>query len=232
MLVLGLAGQPKVGKNEVAEYLVNRYGFTRATFSDALYHEVQMAFRLETQNILRDPATKDVPQDRMMLKWCSDKAFIAVATGVLDNLSIETGAAKLLVPTNVPLKPREILQWWGTNYRRAQDPDYWVKKFGTYLYRYHMAQRYPEHRPALFVADGVRFENERKYIHDLNGNIWHIYRDYAPPDTTGHIAEAGLEVLENERELWNNDTIERLHMGIDLMLSNAVPFVKIEPMED
>ena len=34
-----------------------------------------------------------------------------------------------------------------------------------------------------------------------------------------------------EREIYNNDTIERLHAGVELLLSTGARFVKVQPMQ-
>lgn len=225
MLVLGLAGQAGCGKDTVADYLVRRYGFRKFAFSDRLYSEVAEAYGLEDQSLLRDRATKEVPTERLALKNCDYSPFYCLAVDLLDPaLNLDREAV-----FHAPLSPRQVLQWWGTEYRRAQDPDYWLKQTTAWLNK----QRntiYPEHAPQFFVNTTVRFPNEQDWVHSFGGNVWHIHRDSATP-VNSHVSEQPLEVLEGERELWNNDTIDRLHYGVDLLLSTAARFVRIEPME-
>lgn len=57
-------------------------------------------------------------------------------------------------------KDPEILQFWGTNFRRAQDPDYWVNK----LIR--IILNSPE---KYIIIPDVRFYNEYNYIKEKHG---------------------------------------------------------------
>ena len=137
-------------------------------------------------------------------------------------------------PKEWPFSPRQILQWWGTEYRRAQDPDYWVDRASEFVYKLHYLAPYPELRPQFFVECGTRFENEREWIAGKTnraGNIWHIHRDSIKENSTHESAKL-LPVLEGERELWNNDTIQRLYSGVDLLFSTTAKFVRVEPMLD
>lgn len=64
-----------------------------------------------------------------------------------------------------PDEIRSLLQWWGTEYRREQDPDYWVKKG---------VERLGEFDAIgidLVVVTDVRFENEAKAIRALGGIV-------------------------------------------------------------
>jgi hypothetical protein len=57
---------------------------------------------------------------------------------------------------------RWLLQQWGTEFRRAQDPDYWVK--------YGLAYIEERYQPGdLWVVTDVRFKNEAQAIHDAGG---------------------------------------------------------------
>lgn len=218
MLILGLAGAARSGKDTVADWLAKRYGFIKFAFSDALYTEVQHAFGLEDQALLRDAETKEAPVAELALRNCGDPEFPnAVADRLPDNW-------------RNPLSPRQVLQLWGTEFRRAQDPGYWVKQTTAWLHRIRNAPEYPEHQPQFFVNTTVRFPNEQEWVHSLGGNVWHVHRD-AAPSVNSHVSEQPLPVLEGERELWNNDTIERLHQGVNLLLSTNAKFVKVEPMD-
>lgn len=67
---------------------------------------------------------------------------------------------------NKPYPPevRALLQWWGTEFRRAQDPDYWVKKG---IERIH---EYEAHADLVVVTD-VRFANEAQAIKEIGGMV-------------------------------------------------------------
>ncbi len=232
MVIIGLAGPRRSGKDTVANYLVEKYGFARFSFTDALYKEVQEAFGLEDQSILRDAATKDRYLDELRLELCRDREFVDCAVRLIDEDNAKSGALIDCVQITMPLSPRQVLQWWGTEYRRAQDPQYWIARAQEFIDGTRYGYTYPEHAPQYFVETSTAFENEREFITDVHeGNIWHLHRDNLPPSANpGHVSNAGLPVLPGERELWNNDTIERLHYGIDLMMQNDVQFVKVEPM--
>src|ERR1035437_2972390 len=171
MILLGLSGKARSGKDSVADHLVERYGFTKFAFSSALYDEVQEAYGLEDQSLLREVATKDALTRRMSADNCADLKF----RELLDLGSFAYSKIE-------PLSPRQVLQWWGTECRRASDPDYWVKKAEQWLWA--TQQGYPEQRPQYFVNPTVWFANERMWLtgNDIPefpfiGNIWHLHRD-------------------------------------------------------
>ena len=228
MFVLGLAGQAGVGKDTCADYLVKAYGFVKFAFSDALYAEVQAAYGLPDQSLLRDRETKEIPSAALAIGRCADGEF-AILAGQLLALS---GAWDVL---DMPLSPRQVLQWWGTEYRRAQDPHYWLNKNDDWLRKVQADPLYPEHAPQYFVNTTVRFENEREWINTgawgqlWQGNVWHIRREGIAPVAV-HVSETELPVLPPERQLWNNDSIERLYRGVDLLMSTHARFVRVEPM--
>jgi hypothetical protein len=231
MFILGLAGQAGVGKDTVADYLVKAYGFVKFAFSDALYAEVQAAYGLEDQSLLRDRATKEVPTERLALKHCTDEGFLN-STGYLLAPDIKT---KVDHSPLSALSPRQVLQWWGTQYRRAQDPHYWLWQNENWLHKVRADHLYPEHAPQHFVNTTVRFENEREWIHAggwenlWQGNVWHIRREGLAP-VASHVSETELPVITPERQLWNNASIERLYRGVDLLMSTHARFVRVEPM--
>lgn len=68
-------------------------------------------------------------------------------------------------------KPRTFLQWWGTDYRRAQDPDYWVKRLQETLDR---------DNPEVALITDVRFTNEADTIHKMGGYVVKVERTTKP----------------------------------------------------
>lgn len=232
MIVLGLAGHAGSGKDTVADYLVERYGFIKFSFSDALYREVATAFGLESEDLLRDRATKEQYTEVLALKNCTDEVFRQVAVQALDEEHKRRGIGLFIYPEGMGLSPRQILQWWGTEYRRAQDPDYWVNQAEDFIRQMTSFGPYAELRPQYFVNTSVRFPDEREWVHSFApfGSVWHLHRDAAIP-VASHESETPLPVLEGEREIWNNYTIEYLHMGINRLMNSNIPSIRIEPPE-
>lgn len=226
MIIIGLAGKAGSGKSAVADYLVRRYGFIRFSFSDALYREVATAFGLPDESLLRDRETKEVETELLSLVGCRDREFADLCAWACSGGW--GGSGTYLDEFARRRSPREVLQLWGTQYRRAQDPDYWIKRAEEWLEAVLMAAPYPELRPQLFVNDSVRFENERDWIKDPDGNVWHLRRYNAAP-VHAHESENELPVRNGEREIFNNHTLEYLHKGVDQLLSSNARFVRMEP---
>ena len=82
-------------------------------------------------------------------------------------------------------KPRPLLQWWGTDYRRKQDPDYWVKRLRKTL---------DDHKPDVALITDVRFRNEVDFIHSVGGFVVKVERIGAPDVIVQeHASEAELD---------------------------------------
>lgn len=80
---------------------------------------------------------------------------------------------------------RRILQWWGTEYRREQDPDYWTKAWTEKVTHLDLANSH-------VLIDDVRFMNELNAIKELGGLIIKIER----PGFNGagnHASETSLD---------------------------------------
>lgn len=95
-------------------------------------------------------------------------------------------------PGYVSLTFRQILQLWGTEYRRRQDPDYWVKRLEEKL-----------HGLEKVVIDDVRFPNEVEMIHRLGGRVIRIDRP-GPAEST-HASEIELDSFDGWDDVIVND---------------------------
>lgn len=107
---------------------------------------------------------------------------VAFADGVREEVAYEIFTALGLPTTGVEArswkKPytdgqRWLLQQWGTEFRRAQDPDYWVKYGLDYIRR-------NELRADVWCVTDVRFENEAEAIRSEGGVVVQVV---ASPET-------------------------------------------------
>lgn len=122
---IALIGAPGSGKSSIAKEYALLVGGAKMSFADGLREEV---------------------------------AYALAAADALQNISRDAFAARQLVRhymalmTNVDTKDtyRSLLQFWGTEFRRGVDDDYWVKRF----------TRRAERRGTAIAVDDCRFPNE------------------------------------------------------------------------
>ncbi len=147
-MILGLVGNAGVGKSTLTtgllEYL-NHYKITanKHSFADALRNEIYEQAISGSQWIPQD-APNEVIQGYLLVK---------------DNTNL------LYTKPYLP-EVRRLLQWWGTEFRRAYDSMYWVKAWCREL-------PWEEH----IIIDDVRFMEEGRIIRGLGGTLVRLYRD-------------------------------------------------------
>ncbi len=97
---------------------------------------------------------------------------------------------------------RRLLQWWGTEYRREMDPDYWVKR--TKLRA--VAWQVEGYTPAF---TDVRFPNEARMIEDSGGFIVRVFATEStrekrlgtlPPE---HASETAMDSYESRLQVYS-----------------------------
>lgn len=83
------------------------------------------------------------------------------------------------------LTGREVLQWWGTEIRRAADPDYWVNQ------AYDRAWAFS----GIVIFDDVRMPNEAQMVQDAGGLLLRIdpYPGWQPGPNASHISETAID---------------------------------------
>lgn len=198
-IIIGLTGANGAGKDTVAGILSRALHMQRRqscimAFADPLYEEVAKAFVISIEQ-LKERSTKELPIQALMLSMCGDPWF---------HWSIEQ-ACNAPVALEEPRSPRQILQWWGTQYRRAQDPLYWVKRFE------HRVRQHQEAGIQHIVVTDVRFADEAATIRALGGQIWRLHRPNLPASGTGHVSEVtGLE-FDPEATILNSGSLDALH---------------------
>ncbi|MFZ7310276.1 hypothetical protein [Comamonas jiangduensis] len=190
MKLVALCGAAGAGKDTVADMLTAR----KLAFADVLYQEVAEAFGVSVER-LKARDTKEVPSPLLPLGVCEHYDFV-VETHLHDDW-------------RAPRSPRQILQWWG-DYRRAQDPDYFVKRTRQELIDWDWATP-----GSAFVVTDVRFANEAKLIRALGGELWQIQRTGVQAGGTGHKSDTDGSEFKPERVIHNLGTLEDLRTAVD-----------------
>ena len=171
--LIGLCGRMGSGKDTTAELLAP-YGYKRLAFADPLKQEVADCIQDE-----RFP--EDIPLD----------LFEVMLT------SRPRDAWKKPTPDGM----RKLLQWYGTDFRRNQDSEYWIKKAESSI------------RDGKYVFSDVRFPNEASLIRKHGGQIWRIVRDVEDNGIPGHVSEL-IDGIEYDRKILNTGPLESLEMKL------------------
>jgi len=199
-MIIGFAGKAASGKTTAAKHLATRLA------GQSLVIPMAMVLRDEVEAFLRAVGAEEyVPlvygcQDDKLRKFAIDEKrarsfcpqwsqFISEHAEIQDQ------------PGRTVLTVRRILQWWGTEYRRAQDPDYWTKAWAHKVSGYDLARTH-------ILIDDVRFMNELAVIKGLGGKIVKIDR---PGFAAGgnHASETSLdEYTDWDAVILNDGSLE------------------------
>jgi len=185
--LLGLTGHAGVGKDTVADLLVAHARFRKLAFADALRGEIANAFSLSLDDLTK-PHLKNVATVGLRMRL-APRDFLAAVV-----LSLSAAAPDHRTPLSnewldAPRSPRQIMQWWGTEYRRAQAPRYWTQQLIKRLADY---RREGETR---FVVTDVRFDNEADSLRMAGGAIWQVIR----PGHVGQVENAHISSTDGAR---------------------------------
>ncbi len=194
-MIIGLSGPAGCGKDTVAEILVSRYGFVKASFAEALYKEVANAFGV-TVEMLAERATKELPMSGLEPVFCLDLDFIAV----MQRVDGHFGWHKVY-------SPRQILQWWGTEYRREQNIRYWTDQ---------VRNRITSEVGKSWIITDVRFQNEADLIRDLFGILVIIERE--TKIVAKHQSELFWATCTPDHRLDNSLDMDHLHKNLADMM--------------
>lgn len=165
-LIIGLVGYAGVGKSTLAKALTVE--LEKTTEIDATVYSFGKALRDEI--------------------WEQAKAigdYQRVETAFPDMPGeVKVGMRlAMLKPDCIYSKPTEpeirlLLQWWGTDYRRKQDPQYWLKRWAANL---------PDR--GHVIVDDARFGNEAELIRLFGGKMIRLERNNADTIAPAHASE-------------------------------------------
>jgi hypothetical protein len=200
-IIIGLTGFAGAGKDTVADALVTHAGFRKIAFADQLRLEVSGGYQLSSRaHLLSDRATKELPTAALAFCRCHHDPFVermmALHSAEQPDFDWETWSY-------APRSPRQIMQWWGTEYRRAESANYWSTKTAV-----HIATNSED--DARWVITDCRFDNEARCIRHLGGQIWQVQRPGHKTSEGGHASQTDGMRFNPERVLINGLDIPAL----------------------
>ena len=233
MILVGLGYERRVGKDTVADRMVENHGFTKVPFAEALYEETHQAFTVTTEpyqcstrvtsfscGTRGDIITRDndygcgVPALNALKVWLDQRVTnpheVARHRG-------PSGRTTYHFPRGMVNKDGLLLQWWGTDFRRALFGDeYWLARWGEKAFRH-----------ARVVVPDCRFLNEVDIIRDNGGEYWRVWSDtkHATDNdnrSDEHPSEVELRGVSPDAYIANSYSLDQLFEQVDALTERLV----------
>lgn len=187
---MGIAGHKEAGKSSLAKHLA-------AKIDNSIIAPLAAAVRSELIWAINDGIIpEEMPED---------------IRNHYRKLQAMTDLGLKLAINNKPTHPsaRKLLQWWGTDYRRAQEENYWIDRLNE-VYKTSI-----EDPTTIVFVDDVRFKNEVDFIHKHKGNVLWLERD---TELDNHISERAISPSDCDITIDSNCELgEMLAKGERLM---------------
>ena len=203
-MILGLVGKAGSGKDEFAKVAVAEFGYQRVAFADGVKEEVasfldKAEVCWEHRHLWGTPSDKE-SQLRMAHSKRPKRGRLAEVVALFGDYNNGWWY----------FTPRKLMQVWGTEYRRHQDPEYWVKQ----------GMKKAKGLERCVITD-CRFVNEYAAISAAGGKIVKLHRSDAPIiSNMQHQSEAELEMIPDDYTLVNEGTLEEYHLKVQAFLES------------
>ena len=212
-MIIGVSGKMGVGKTTLANVARDSFDFEVRSFAGELKREV-------TQWLIDN----NIPFRYSQLYGSQEeKASLLVVP--IEAITYEMRKHGFLEYNRIhgvfeaPTSGRLIMQWWGSEFRRIQNPNYWVEK---------MLKDVDEDK--LTIIDDVRYLNEAEMVKVCNGELIRVNRYTECPDRAkaDHISEVALDNYNQFKVTIDNNNItldqyrELCHESLKYILQTVV----------
>lgn len=106
---------------------------------------------------------------------------------------------------------RKLMQWYGTDYRRKMNPNYWMNKWVLNFAKF----------SDIVLVDDIRFPNEAELVRSLGGYIIKINRD--TEHDLAHQSESLIPQIHSHYDIENNFSIDHLESRVFNIASFILP---------
>lgn len=211
-MIIGVGGEKKHGKDTVANYLVEQYGYTKMAFADKLKHLCSSAFNVPIEDCYDENKKETgyiIPVTLHSTTRLIDDLLSYCPIHPSDMLSI----LKKLGDKNMFSSIRDMLQFVGTDIIRDMiDSSYHYDSVANIF-------------KDMGIEDGVvsdcRFSNEREKLKaDFDAiNLLVVRPSLEKNATSGHASETSLgSVEEYDHVIINDGSLQDLYNNVDAFM--------------
>lgn len=186
-MILAFGNKARHGKDTACEAIKDFYARRRNQFyGHGLLPKIQDVRRVNFADELRREVTRAIDRAGSVHKLLSAR----IDGHILPEWVVADPSPDMGDPLLPHGKHPKLLQWWGTEYRRNEDPDYWVKKWFEQI----------DNFKGTVVTGDLRFLNEAKAVQYIGGKTINVTRlnvdgskYYSSDRPMDHISEVELD---------------------------------------
>ncbi len=180
--LIGISAKMGCGKTTFADMFIDRFpDYTKLNFGGILKHDISKFYNVPIDWMYDREKKSSIVNP--VSTWQDTKNRYAKFVGrPRKGASAHDPSVPPLPRDNMNV--REVMQWYGTDFRRATDDNYWISRMRDLLKENPWA-----------VIDDVRFENEAEMIRDLGGFLIRIdpFPTYKLYSGNTHVSETVLD---------------------------------------
>ena len=183
MNIIGISGKSGSGKSVLKNLLVSEYGAIHLSFADQLKQEI-IAFLYNSNVKYEQKNFYGNTRDREVILQI-DKKYLSNMQLFIDKF------AQSIKGDIVYFTPRSLMQYWGTDFRRSLNKQYWIDKVEQKLNKISKDLN----KNKIFVIDDVRFKNEIEWLKKKKGHTIRIIRpeQFCNKINTTHASETDID---------------------------------------